>query len=209
MLQRTSSIRPLRMAASADPMLRRAVLSLRHLMAVAALFLLAIPGRAAESLPLTEYQMKAAFLYNFMKFVEWPGQSSRDTNSPVVIGVLGEDPFGKDLEAVIEGKRINDRPVGIQRFPPGSSPNLCDVLFIAASERRRLPQLLRSLQNRATLTVGDEIDGFCQMEGMINFVKEAKKVRFQINNKAAERQGLKISSKLLRLGVPIESGAAR
>jgi hypothetical protein len=165
-------------------------------------------SRAAENVTPSEYQIKSAFLYNFIKFVEWPAQLARETNGPIVIGVLGQDPFGIDLETVIEGKRINDRPISIRRFPPGAPPEFCHVLFISTSEKRRFGQILRATAQSPTLTVADGIDGFCQADGMINFVVEAKKVRFQINNRSAEQRGLKISSKLLRLAVPFDADAA-
>lgn len=156
----------------------------------------------AETPSTPEYQIKAAFLYNFIKFVEWPPQVARETNAPIVIGILGQDPFGNDLESVIAGKRVNDRPIAIKRLG-ASSPEFCHVLFVSSSERRRLTQIFQELQLSPTLTVGDNLEGFCQAGGIINFVMEAKKVRFQIDNQAAERRGLKISSKLLRLAIPL------
>lgn len=149
----------------------------------------------------TEYQIKAAFLYNFAKFVEWPADAFASPDSPVIFGVIGDDPFGKDLEQVIGQKTVNFRPVVIKRFDTPTPSEPVHVLFIARSERRRIGQILTALANAPTLTVGDEIDRFTDAGGMINFVVESRKVRFEINNKAAEATRLKISSKLLRLSI--------
>jgi hypothetical protein len=178
----------------------------RYLLWIAAVCLLPFADQAAEKLSPSEYQIKAAFLFNFIKFVEWPPHVASATNSPLIIAVIGQDPFGRDLESVIEGKRINDRPLLVRRFPPDASPGFSHILFVSASERRRIGEICRALEDAPTLIVGDGIEGFCQSGGMLNFVMEGKKVRFETNSRAAERHGLKMSSKLLRLGVPL--GAA-
>src|SRR5664279_2589147 len=99
-------------------------------------------GRAQESQP-TEYQIKAAFLFNFAKFVEWPPEAFADANSPLVIGVLGENPFGDDLERTIRGKTINNRPLVIKEFRSPAEATNCHVLFISTSEKQRLPEILK------------------------------------------------------------------
>jgi hypothetical protein len=154
-------------------------------------------GRAQESQP-TEYQIKAAFLFNFAKFVEWPPAAFAEATSPMVIGVLGENPFRDDLERTIQGKTINNRPLVIKEFRSPAEATNCHVLFISTSEKQRLPEILKSLHGTSVLTVG-ETDRFIETGGMINFVAEGNKIRFQINEVAAESAGLKISSKLLSL----------
>ena len=154
-------------------------------------------GRAQESQP-TEYQIKAAFLFNFAKFVEWPPAAFAEATSPMVIGILGENPFRDDLERTIRGKTINNRPLVIKEFRSPAEATNCHVLFISTSEKQRLPEILKSLHGTSVLTVG-ETDRFIETGGMINFVAEGNKIRFQINEVAAKSAGLKISSKLSSL----------
>jgi len=154
-------------------------------------------GRAQEPQP-TEYQIKAAFLFNFAKFVEWPAAAFAEETSPMVIGILGENPFRDDLERMVRGKTINNRPLVIKEFRSPAEATNCHVLFISTSEKQRLPEILKSLHGISVLTVG-ETDRFTETGGMINFVAEGNKIRFQINEVAARSAGLKISSKLLSL----------
>jgi hypothetical protein len=156
-------------------------------------------GRAQESQP-TEYQIKAAFLFNFAKFVEWPPAAFAEATSPMVIGILGENPFRDDLERTIRGKTINNRPLVIKEFRSPAEATNCHVLFISASEKQRLPEIFKGLRGASVLTVG-ETDRFTETGGMINFVVEGNKIRFQINDAAAKGAGLKISSKLLSLAL--------
>ncbi|HWX18719.1 MAG TPA: YfiR family protein [Candidatus Binatia bacterium] len=154
-------------------------------------------GGAQESPP-TEYQIKAAFLFNFAKFVEWPKTAFAGVTAPIVIGILGENPFHDDLARVTRNKTIDDHPLVIKELrSPGEAAN-CHILFISTSEKKRLPEILGSLRGASVLTVG-EMDRFTEAGGMINFVLEGSKIRFQINKDAATSAGLKISSKLLSL----------
>lgn len=154
-------------------------------------------GRAQEPQP-SEYQIKAAFLFNFAKFVEWPATAFAEATSPIVIGVLGENPFRDDLERTIQNKTVNDRPLVVTEFrSPGEATN-CHILFISTSEKARLPEILETLRKTTVLTVS-ETQRFTEAGGMINFFLEGKKSRFQINDVAAKNAGLKISSKLLSL----------
>jgi len=164
-----------------------------------ALLLASGAGRAQESQP-SEYQLKAAFLFNFAKFVEWPPQAFAEPTSPVVIGILGENPFGDDLERTIRGKTVNNRPFAIKPIRSLPEARGCHILFISTSEKTRLPEILESLGTATVLTVG-EMERFAETGGMINLVKEADKIRFQINDVAAKNAGLKISSKLLSLAI--------
>jgi hypothetical protein len=154
-------------------------------------------GRAQES-PLTEYQLKAAFVYNFAKFVEWPPAAFGEATAPMVIGILGENPIRGDLDRAIRGKTINNRPLMIKEPHSAAEWTNCHILFISPSEKKRLPEILGSLIGASVLTVS-ETDGFTEAGGMINFISEGNKIRFHINEAAAKTAGLKISSKLLSL----------
>jgi hypothetical protein len=145
-----------------------------------------------------EYDVKAAFLYNFTKFVEWP-PSALQERGDFQLCVLGEDPFGRSLEVVADEK-VAGRRISLLRTPKLAEPEGCQILFISRSERHRMPEVLRELRDTPVLTVADT-DGFLGHGGIINFILEGSKVRFEINQEAAERAGIKISSKLLRLAV--------
>jgi|ERR1035437_5752137 hypothetical protein len=156
-----------------------------------------VAGRAQESPP-TEQQLKAAFLLNFAKFVEWPSAAFGETTSPIVLGILGENPFGDVLEQTIRDKTINNRPLVVKQFQSSAETTNCHILFICASEKARLPEILASLREASVLTVA-EMGRFTESGGMINFIRQGNKIRFQINETAAKSAGLKISSKLLSL----------
>lgn len=148
----------------------------------------------------TEYQIKAAFLFNFAKFIEWPPAAFPQTNSPIVIGVLGKNVFGTDLESTIRNKTVNGRPFEFKTFDSLTEATNCQILFISPSKKDDFANILKGLQNSSVLTVS-ETDEFIKAGGMINFVIQDNKVRFQINDDAAKKAGLKISSKLLTLAV--------
>jgi hypothetical protein len=154
----------------------------------------------AQDAPPTEYQIKAAYLFNFAKFVQWPEPSSANPSSPMIFGVLGDNVFQDDLEKTIHGKAINQHPLEFREFHSVAEATNCQILFISPSEVKRLPEILQNLRGTGVLTVS-EMDHFVEAGGMINFVIEEKKVRFQINNEAAKKAGLQISSKLLSLAV--------
>jgi len=163
---------------------------------VLALFLFT-PAHAHAGPPATsEYQVKAAFLYNFLKFVDWPsdGMSAPGT---ICLGVLGRDPFEGALDEV-QGKSAKGRKVVVVRYRTIEEAKGCDLLFISASEKGRLPQILKQLQNSRLLTVADQ-EGFCEAGGMINLVSIKNRVGFDVNVAAASRVRLKISSQLLKL----------
>jgi len=164
---------------------------------VGLLFGLAFKG-SAQNPPPTEYQIKAAFLYNFAKFVEWPAQAFPGPTSPMVVGVLGENAFGDNLERAIRDKTVNNHPFQFKQFHSVTEATNCQILFISASEKSRLPRILAGLRGTSVLTVS-ETDQFIKAGGMINFVIEDNRVHFQINDQAAKQAGLKISSKLLSL----------
>ena len=148
----------------------------------------------------TEYQIKAAFVYNFAKFVEWPSSSFATPTSPIVIGVLGDNVFGDNLQKTISNKVLNDRPLQFKEFHSVTEATNCHILFISTSDKAKIIKIVQGLQNTSVLTVGESAE-FINSGGMINFVLESNKVRFQINDEAAKKSGLKISSKLLSLAI--------
>lgn len=166
---------------------------------VALAFLLALQAGAQEPSP--EYELKAAFLYNFVKFVEWPADAFAGAKSPLTICVYGNDPFRASLDGVVRGETLGERGLLVQRPEALGDLRDCRVLFVSRSESHRLPEVLAQVEGAPVLTVGDT-DGFLRAGGVINFVMEDNKVRFQINQEAAERNRLTISSKLLRLAKP-------
>lgn len=145
-----------------------------------------------------EYQVKAAFLYNFAKFIEWPSSSFSDASTPLRICVFGQDPFGQDLRDITNEKTVSGHKLQIMPVVDLQVARTCHILFIASSEKAQLKQTFESLWGADVLTVGDT-KGFIEQGGMINFVLENDRVRFEVNHKAAERAGLKISSKLLNV----------
>jgi hypothetical protein len=144
----------------------------------------------------SEYDLKAAFLYNFTKFVDWPPAAFPDPAS-LKLCVLGNDPFGHSLQSVA-GEQVASRKLTVVRTDSISRPAGCQILFISRSERERLPQILAAVRDSPVLTVGDT-KGFVDQGVIINFILEGSKVRFEINTEAADRVGLRISSKLLQL----------
>jgi hypothetical protein len=152
----------------------------------------------AQSREASEYQIKAAYLYNFAKFVEWPPEASPGANDPLAICIFGEDPFGDILTELAKGKSINGHKLVIRQLKPPQDLRGCQVAFISSSERNRLHSVLESLKGASVLTVGDT-EGFAALGGVISFTMEDNKVHFDINVDAAERAKLRISSKLLSL----------
>ena len=146
----------------------------------------------------SEYEVKALFLYNFAKFVEWPPNTSRQLSDPMTICVFGEDPFGPILDDAVRGKRIGSHKFVIRRIQAAQSANGCQIAFISTSERKHVRSVLATVGGEGVLTVG-EMDDFAAIGGVINLVIEAGRVHFEVNVDAAERAGLKISSKLLTL----------
>jgi hypothetical protein len=174
----------------------------------------AIKARA-ESAQSREYQIKAAFLYNFIKFVDWPEEKFPDSNEPIIIGIIGNDLFGDAFEP-IKDKKAKGSSVIIKRFKsfeelkkstekdkPESDQKIevltkCHLLFICSSEQKNLKEIINTVRDHSVLTVG-ETEGFLEAGGIINCFVEEKKIRFEINITAAERAKLEIRSNLLRL----------
>jgi hypothetical protein len=174
--------------------------SIRTAVVIFSLISVAVFSGFAQNPPPTEYQIKAAFLYNFAKFVRWPSQTLAQPDSPIVIGVLGDNVFGDDLEHTIHDKTFNNHPFQFKEFHSVTDATNCQILFISTSEQERLPKILNGLRGTGVLTVS-EMDHFIEAGGMIKFVIEENRVRFQINNEAAVKEGLTISPKLLSLAI--------
>ena len=164
------------------------------------------PGETrSQSVANKEYQIKAVFLFNFAQFVEWPTNAFPEAQGPLVIGVLGENPFGTYLDEIVRGEEVNKRPLVIQHYRRAEEIKTCHILFISQSEMDRLDQILASLKGRSILTVGDA-ESFAKQGGMIRFITEKNKVRFGINVAAAKAAKLTISSKLLKPAEIVSSG---
>ena len=160
--------------------------------------LVAAASRAsAQSAPSPEYQLKAVFLFNFAQFVEWPDAAFGAPTEPLVIGVLGQDPFGAYLDETVQGETINHRPLAVRRFRGVDEITTCHILFVNRPEPGQMQAILDSLQGRSVLTVSDG-ERFPSSGGMIGFVSEQSRIRLRINLEAAQAAKLTISSKLLR-----------
>jgi hypothetical protein len=151
---------------------------------------------AAQSGAPTEYQVKAAFLFNFTKFVEWPATAFADPRAPIVLGVLGEDPFGRSLNLIVDGQFVRGRGITIRNYHFGDDLRGCQVLYVSASEQARTAQILGGLQRASMLTVSD-MPNFAGEGGVVQFYMEEDRVRFVVNVDAAARANLRVSAKLL------------
>jgi hypothetical protein len=157
--------------------------------------LLAVPGTAPAQTA-EEYAVKAVFLYNFAKFVDWPPAAFPDPES-LKICVLGDDPFGGSLQEVA-GEQVGSHKLKVTQTDSPSKPAGCQILFISRSEREHISQILAAVKGSPVLTVGDT-KGFADDGVIINFILEGSKVRFEINTESADKAGIRISSKLLQL----------
>ncbi|HTD69952.1 MAG TPA: YfiR family protein [Gemmatimonadales bacterium] len=168
------------------------------LRAITALLLVCAARLEAQAAKASEAQVKAVFLFNFAQFVDWPPEAVPDSQAPLVIGILGGDPFGDFLDATVRGERRGARPFVVQRYQRVEDITRCDILFINRSAGAQPEEILARLKNRPILTVSDA-DRFAERGGMIRFVTDRSRIRLQINPEAAEAAHLTISSKLLRV----------
>jgi hypothetical protein len=160
------------------------------------LIFLAVSNCQAQS---KEYQVKAAFLYNFAQFALWPATAFTNTSEPFQIGVLGDNPFGKSLEEIVRGETIQGRQIVIVQSSHVEKLTDCQILFVSKSEAAHLNDVFTKLDSKPVLTVSED-PAFISHGGVINFYREGAKVRFEINPDAASKNGLKLSSELLRVG---------
>lgn len=157
----------------------------------------------AQNALIGESEVKAAFLYNFAKFVDWPSERFTSQSSPVIIGTLANDTFDSILERTVASRTAQGRPVVVRRLQQLSEDTLqCHVVFVGSSKREAIADLLRLTKDANVLTVS-ETEGFAQRGGIMNFVFSDSKIRFEVNNLSAKRSGLRISSKLLQLAANV------
>jgi hypothetical protein len=157
----------------------------------------AIPAVHGQEKKFGEYEVKAVFLYNLTKFIEWPDKSL-DQKSTLTIYILGDAPFGSSLDA-IHGKMYKGKPIVVKKTNSLTILKSSDIIFISHSEKERLEQILKEISGLPVLTVGDT-ESFAKKGVILNFYIEDQKIRFEINIEAAKHAGLRISSNLLKLG---------
>jgi hypothetical protein len=164
-----------------------------------ALFML-VPARteSLQTQPIPEYQIKAVFLYNFAQFVEWPSSTLPESESPLVIGILGNDPFGKYLDETVRGENVNGHPLVVQRFPTLDKVSDCHILFVNYLKGDDIKPVFEKMKAKNVLTVSDR-PNFIQQGGMVRLFTDKNKTKIQINHELAKNADLTISSKLLRL----------
>lgn len=150
-----------------------------------------------------EYEIKAAFLYNFVKFVQWPSQSFASPESPIIIGVFGQNPFDGELERDVQGKKINGRRIEIRWVQNADDARQTQLLFVDASSDSKLDELMGAIKDVRVVTVG-ESDAFAHHGGTITFTTQGDKLRFAINIGSVERTGIKISAQLQKLATEIK-----
>ena len=165
---------------------------------IAAMTLIAVAVYCRADEPSREYKVKAAFLYNFAQFVEWPASAFDSDDSPVVIAIVGDDPFNGSLDRAVTGKTIGSRNVIVRHFAFGSDLTRCHVLFVPALPDGKTAEVLSKVMDHPILTVG-ESDNFPWAGGCIRFFLEDNKERFEINLDSADRSRIQVSSKLIRL----------
>jgi hypothetical protein len=154
-----------------------------------------------------EYQVKAVFLYNFSRFVEWPASAFAGPDAPFVVGVFGHDPFGADLDEVVRGETAGGRPLIVRRVHTAEEAAACQILFIHQSEDKRLAEVIGALDHHSTLTVSD-VDGAAQRGVMIRLLTQNGRVRLRVNVETARAAQLTISSNLLRSAEIVSTAAA-
>ena len=167
--------------------------------------LLILPGIAASQTTSTENNLKAVYLFHFAQFVEWPSGAFATPESPLVIGILGQDYLSSAVEEAVAGESVRGRKLVVKRCGTADEAENCHILFISRSEATRVDRILARLRGKSILTVSD-LDAFTTRGGMIRFVTEGNRVRFRINTEATEKAGLTLSSKLLRLAERVTPG---
>ena len=169
------------------------------------LFFLGAPVRAQDA-PVGESDLKAAFLYNFTKFIEWPAEAFAKEDAPVVVGVYGDEEFTQNLRTLLADKKAHNRPFTVRRLINPQDAKTCQILFFRANETKKMGAVYESIKRLPILTVGESED-FLDQGGMFSLVFEDKQLRFDVNTAAAENAKLTISSKLLRLAKNIRKTA--
>jgi YfiR/HmsC-like len=173
--------------------------ALRFAMTIILLSLVLLDGLSlrADASASKEYQVKAVFLFHFTEFVDWPSKSFPLETTPIVIGVLGEDPFGTYLDEVVRNEKVKNRSLVVQRYRKLEDIKLCHVLYVSAAEADHVEEISASLRARGILTVGETVE-FVRSGGMVGFATGNGRLHLIINLEAAKAADLTISSKLLR-----------
>jgi len=169
-----------------------------------------VAAEASDSPDSSEYLIKAGFIFNFAKFVEWRTAAFAQPDSPIVIGILGTDPFGTAIDQIVQDKKIGARGFVVKRLKWGKDLKElldCKILFVSTSEKAHIDELLQMVKGLPILTVG-ETPGFAERGGIIRFTVEDNRVRFEVNVEAAQQAGLTISSRLLTLARIIQQPPA-
>jgi len=162
---------------------------------------LAISPQRSDAAAKSEYQVKADFLLNFTRFVEWPASAFADENAPFSICVLGEDPFGETLDRVVAGESAAGRKLEVRRIQEPPAAKTCQILFVARSDED-VADILKGI-GPGVLTVGEN-EGFLRSGGIIEFVREGRHVRFDISNRAAAKASLTLSARLLSVARSVQ-----
>lgn len=166
---------------------------------VAALWLAAsVAGEPPSLAPHSEYEIESAMLYNFTKFIEWPEHALGAPGAPLTACVWADDSMATALEAALRNKSIHGHPVAVRRLLPGGDPSGCAVLFLGGTDRKQMARMVRAVERSPVLTVSDQ-SLFARQGGVVAFLHDGNRIRFEINLDAAERAGLQMSSQLLQL----------
>jgi hypothetical protein len=155
-----------------------------------------------------EFKVKAAYLFNFAKFIEWPPASFKDDKDPVVFAVAGKDPFGPILDETLRGKSVGGHPVVIRRFPTVEDIGACHLLFVSASLKDEWKKVAQRIRGCPVVTVS-EGEEFTRAGGMFRFFFDDGRVRFEVNLEAAKRAGLSVSARLIQVGVVLKDGEGK
>jgi len=185
-------------------------LDLRRWLAAVAIAsrLLAVPDLCAQNSKPTDFQVKAAYLYNFGRFVEWPAQTAAISGDQFTVCVLGQDPFGPALDATLAGERIGGKRVVAKRISGPQEAGNCQILFLRLTEDDRVNKIIEAVDKKAVLTVSD-MPQFVERGGMIQFVLEGNRVRFEVNLTATQHSGLTLSSELLKVATAVRRDVSR
>ena len=166
------------------------------------------PQLAAQDAQVAEADLKAAFLYNFTKFIEWPADAFAKDDSPVAVGVFGDEEFTRTLRTLLADKKAHGRAFTVKRLTNIQEAKTCQILFFREAESRKMGSLYDSIKRMPILTVG-ESDDFLDQGGMFTMFSEDKQLRFEVNSTTAENAQLTVSSKLLRLAKKVRKGSAK
>jgi hypothetical protein len=175
-------------------------------MLIAVVFFVSTVSLMAQQPKLSEYQVKAAYLFNFGRFVKWPAGLPAGKGDSFAVCVLGKDPFGANLDATLAGEALDGKPVVIRRLSRPQDAVDCRILFVSSTEEHHLKEILAAIDQEGVLTVSD-MPGFSRKGGIIQFVAEGDRVRFEINLSSAESARLVLSSELLKVAAAVRRSA--